>query len=87
MSPVNTSGWQYADFDSEPTAELQYAKLLLHLAEVRQTVVEQGTGRGRTQKIDPDYLPTLEKRAGEYRLASAFNQMQDCPPTNIIPMF
>lgn len=69
MSGVNTSNWQYADWQEETTAAARLTKLAQHVTEARQAAVATQHSEGRSQTLNTSYITSLEAQLKDLRAA------------------
>ena len=90
MTAVNTSNWQYGNWQEDTTLSGRITKLAQHITEVRKVVVEWTGTEGRAQRINVTYLKSLEDQLKEMRsaanVAAAFARASNVP-TVVKPQF
>jgi hypothetical protein len=69
MAGVNTSNWQYADWQEETTAAARLTKLAQHITEARQAAVATQHSEGRSQTLNTSYITGLERQLADLRAA------------------
>lgn len=57
-----TADWVYAGFEEAETLSERIEQCAKHLTEVRRAAMEQGTGKGRYNRLPANYVPDLQKR-------------------------
>lgn len=90
MTAVNTSNWSYGNWQEAATPSLRLAGLVQHITEVRKVVVEWTGTEGRSQRINVNYLASLEQQCKELRAAiniSASFARTSSVPTVVKPQF
>jgi len=90
MTAVNTSNWQYGDWQEDTALSSRITKLAQHITEVRKVVVEWSGTEGRSQRINTTYLAGLEQQLRDLRAASgmaASIARSSSTPTVVRPQF
>jgi len=71
---MSVAQWQYADWRRQPTVPTQRDRLILHIEEVSQWVIEARGRGGREVRLDQTYLPSLRADLTELERRIAVSQ-------------
>ncbi len=52
--------WKYSDWDLKTSPAEKLERLRRHIQEVSGFVLKTGGGKGRSQELDPEYMPQLQ---------------------------
>lgn len=69
MAGVNTSNWQYANWQESTDATERMTKLAQHITEARQAAIATVHSEGRSQSLNTNYIAGLEKQLNDMRAA------------------
>lgn len=70
MAGVNTSNWQYANWQEATTAAERLTLLAQHITEARQAAVATVHSEGRSQMLNTSYITSLERQLADLRAAA-----------------